>query len=317
VIPFFKSGCRETVKGRKAKKGKVIMNKKKNKFSIANIINILILGAFTFICVYPLWYIFINSFSSPQAINRGVYFIPQEFTLEAYKQMIDIPGLTSSIGIAFARTIIGTLLTLICCSFTAYLLSDRDLPKRKLIYRFFILTMYINAGFIPYYLTISAIGLKNNFLVYVLPAAVQAYFIILIKTYIESIPAELVESAEMDGAGLIKIYYRIILPLSKPILACIVVFAAVNQWNAWADDMYFMQGRKANGLHCLQYLLYTKLQSNVVNSTAGAAAGANMAVSSNSLRMAMSFVTVIPILCVYPYMQRFFTKGIMLGAVKG
>ena len=293
------------------------MNKKKNKFSIGYIINILILGAFTFICVYPLWYIFINSFSSPQAINRGVYFIPQEFTLEAYKQMIDIPGLTSSIGIAFARTIIGTLLTLICCSFTAYLLSDRDLPKRKLIYRFFILTMYINAGFIPYYLTISAIGLKNNFLVYVLPAAVQAYFIILIKTYIESIPAELVESAEMDGAGLIKIYYRIILPLSKPILACIVVFAAVNQWNAWADDMYFMQGRKANGLHCLQYLLYTKLQSNVVNSTAGAAAGANMAVSSNSLRMAMSFVTVIPILCVYPYMQRFFTKGIMLGAVKG
>lgn len=293
------------------------MNKKKNRFSIANIINILILGAFTFICVYPLWYIFINSFSSPQAINRGVYFIPREFTLEAYKQMIDIPGLTSSIGIAFARTIIGTLLTLICCSFTAYLLSDRDLPKRKLIYRFFILTMYINAGFIPYYLTISAIGLKNNFLVYVLPAAVQAYFIILIKTYIESIPAELVESAEMDGAGLIKIYYRIILPLSKPILACIVVFAAVNQWNAWADDMYFMQGRKANGLHCLQYLLYTKLQSNVVNSTAGAAAGANMTVSSNSLRMAMSFVTVIPILCVYPYMQRFFTKGIMLGAVKG
>ncbi len=293
------------------------MNKKKNRFSIANIINILILGAFTFICVYPLWYIFINSFSSPQAINRGVYFIPREFTLEAYKQMIDIPGLTSSIGIAFARTIIGTLLTLVCCSFTAYLLSDRDLPKRKLIYRFFILTMYINAGFIPYYLTISAIGLKNNFLVYVLPAAVQAYFIILTKTYIESIPAELVESAEMDGAGLIKIYYRIILPLSKPILACIVVFAAVNQWNAWADDMYFMQGRKANGLHCLQYLLYTKLQSNVVNSTAGAAAGANMTVSSNSLRMAMSFVTVIPILCVYPYMQRFFTKGIMLGAVKG
>lgn len=291
--------------------------KKKQKFSIANLINVIILGLFTFICIYPLWYIFINSFSSPQAINRGVYIIPMEFTLEAYKQMTDIPGLTSSIGIAFARTIIGTTLTLVCCSFCAYLLADRDLPKRKILYRFFILTMYVNAGFIPYYLTISAIGLKNNFLVYVLPTAVQAYFIILIKTYIESIPGELVESAEMDGAGLIKIYYRIILPLSKPILACIVVFAAVNQWNAWADDMYFMQGRKATSLHCLQYLLYTKLQSNVVTSTAGAAAGANMAVSSNSLRMAMSFITVIPILCVYPYMQRFFTKGIMLGAVKG
>ena len=121
----------------------------------------------------------------------------------------------------------------------------------------------------------------------------------------------------MDGAGLIKIYYRIILPLSKPILACIVVFAAVNQWNAWADDMYFMQGRKANGLHCLQYLLYTKLQSNVVNSTAGAAAGANMAVSSNSLRMAMSFVTVIPILLRVPLYAEILYQGNHAGCRKG
>ena len=152
----------------------------------------------------------------------------------------------------------------------------------------------------------------------ILPTAVQAYFIILIKTYIESIPAELVESAEMDGAGIVKIYARIILPLAKPILACIVVFAAVNQWNAWSDDMFFMQGRKAGNLHCLQYLLYQNLQSNVVSSVgAGAAAGAAVQVSSMSLRMAMSFVTIFPILCVYPFMQRFFTKGIMLGAVKG
>lgn len=291
--------------------------KEKKKNSIANVLNIIIMALFTFVCIYPLWYILINSFSSAQAINRGVYILPEEFTIEAYKEMLQIPGLLSSVGIAFARTIIGTLLTLFCCSFCAYLLADNDLPKRKILYRFFILTMYINAGFIPYYLTISHLGLKNNFLVYVLPSAVQAYFIILIKTYIESIPKELVESAEMDGAGIIKVYARIIIPLAKPILACIIVFAAVNQWNAWADDMYFMQGRKANNLHCLQYLLYTKLQSNVVTSQAGAAAGAIPKVSSQSLRMAMSFITIIPILCVYPYMQRFFTKGIMLGAVKG
>jgi multiple sugar transport system permease protein/putative aldouronate transport system permease protein len=291
--------------------------KKKQKFSIANCINIIVMALFTFICVYPMWYIFINSFSSAHAINLGVYFIPREFTVEAYKEMFNISGLPSSIRIAFLRTILGTLLTLFCSSFCAYLLADRDLPHKKLIYRFFILTMYVNAGFIPYYLTISNLGLKNNFLVYILPGAVQAYFIILIKTYIESIPTELVESAEMDGAGLVKIFFRIILPLSKPILACITVFSAVNQWNAWSDDMYFMQGRKANNLHCLQYLLYTKLQSNIVTSQAGAAAGAAVKVSSQSLRMAMSFFTIIPILCVYPYMQRFFTKGIMLGAVKG
>ncbi|MFR8335535.1 MAG: carbohydrate ABC transporter permease [Eisenbergiella massiliensis] len=247
-----------------------------------------------------------------------MYIIPQEFSTEAYTNLLEIPGLTSSIGIAFARTILGTLLTLLCCSFAAYLLANRDLPCRKLLYRFFIVTMYVNAGFIPYYLLISNIGLKNNFLVYILPYAVQAYFIILIKTYIESIPSELVESAEMDGAGLVKVFFRIILPLAKPILACIVVFAAVNQWNTWSDDMFFMQGRKAANLHCLQYLLYTKLQSNVVSTTgAGAAAGAAVKVTSTTLRMAMSFITVVPILCVYPYMQRFFTKGIMLGAVKG
>ena len=125
------------------------------------------------------------------------------------------------------------------------------------------------------------------------------------------------ESAEIDGAGILKIYARIILPLSKPIIACIAVFAAVNQWNSWADDMYFMQGRKAANLHCLQYVLYTKLQSNIVTTADAAAAGAVPKVSSQSLRMAMSFITIVPILCVYPYMQRYFTKGIMLGAVKG
>lgn len=290
---------------------------KTKKVSIANVINIIVMALLTFICIYPMWYIFINSFSSAHAINLGVYFVPQEFTLEAYKEMFQIAGLPASIKIAFMRTIIGTTLTVFCSSFCAYLLADKDLPRRKLLYRFFILTMYVNAGFIPYYLTISNLGLKNNFLVYVLPTAVQAYFIILIKTYIESIPAELIESAEMDGAGLVKVYIKIILPLAKPILACIVVFAAVNQWNSWADDMYFMQGRKAVDLHCLQYVLYTKLQSNIVTSQAGAAAGAIPKVSSQSLRMAMSFITIVPILCVYPYMQRFFTKGIMLGAVKG
>ncbi len=290
---------------------------KKKKTSFADIINIIVMALFTFACVYPMWYIFINSFSSVHAINVGVYVLPREITFEAYKEMVKIPGLTSSIFIAFARTIIGTLLTIACSSFCAYLLADRDLPVRKVLYRFFILTMYVNAGFIPYYLTISKIGLKNNFLVYVLPAAVQAYFIILIKTYIESIPGELVESAEIDGAGILKIYARIILPLSKPIIACIAVFAAVNQWNSWADDMYFMQGRKAANLHCLQYVLYTKLQANIVTTADAAAAGAVPKVSSQSLRMAMSFITIVPILCVYPYMQRYFTKGIMLGAVKG
>lgn len=113
------------------------MSKKKNRITFAGIINAIILGLFTLICVYPLWYIFINSWSSPAAVNRGVYIIPQEFSTEAYTNLLEIPGLTSSIGIAFARTILGTLLTLLCCSFAAYLLANRDLPCRKLLVPFF------------------------------------------------------------------------------------------------------------------------------------------------------------------------------------
>ena len=287
------------------------------KWTVHEAIICVVVGLFAFMCIYPLWYIFINSFSQPAAVNRGVFLIPEQFTTEAYKEMMNIAGLTSSIWISFARTILGTILTLACSSFAAYLLSNRDLPVRKFLYRFFIITMYVNAGFIPYYLLISTINLKNNFFVYVLPTAVQAYFLILIKTYIEGIPAELTEAAEIDGAGIVRTYWQIILPLSKPIIATIAVFAAVNQWNAWSDDMFFMQGRKSANLHCLQYLLYQKLQQNAVSTAAGAAAGQAVKVSSTTLRMAMSFVTVVPILCVYPYMQRYFTKGIMLGAVKG
>ena len=289
----------------------------RDKWTVHEVIICVIVGLFAFLCVYPMWYIFINSFSPPTAVNRGVFLIPTQITTEAYREMLKIPGLTSSVWIAVARTLSGTCLTLACSSFAAYLLANKNLPARKLLYRYFIITMYVNAGFIPYYLLISTINLKNNFLVYILPSAVQAYFLILIKTYIEGIPSELTEAAEIDGAGLLRIYWQIILPLSKPIIATIAVFAAVNQWNAWSDDMFFMQGRKSNNLHCMQYLLYQKLQQNAVSTAAGAAAGAAMKVSTTTLRMAMSFVTIVPILCVYPYMQRYFTKGIMLGAVTG
>jgi multiple sugar transport system permease protein/putative aldouronate transport system permease protein len=179
--------------------------------------------------------------------------------------------------------------------------------------------MYINAGFIPYYLVISNIGLRNNFLVYILPSAISAYYMILIKTYIESMPMPLWESAEIDGAGILRIYASIIVPLAKPILACIIVFSAVSQWNSWADDFFFMMGTKARNLHCLQFLLYTSLQSNIAAAVkgGGAAAGAAIKINPTTLRMAMTFFTVLPILCVYPFMQRYFTKGIMLGAIKG
>ena len=292
---------------------------RKRRITILDILNIIILSLFTLICIYPLYYILINSFSTPGEVAKGVFFFPTEFSLEAYLNVIKLPGLGSSVFISVMRAVTGSLLSMLCCSFVAFLLSNKDMPAKKIFYRFFIFTMYVNAGFIPYYILISSIGLKNNFLVYILPTAISGFFIILVKTYIESMPEALLESAEIDGAGILTIFTRIILPLAKPILACIIVFAAVNQWNAWADDLFFMQGSHARNLHCLQFILYQNLQSNIAAAVQGgsAAAGAAIKVTSTTLRMAMTFITVLPILCVYPYMQRFFTKGIMLGAVKG
>lgn len=168
------------------------MSKKKNRITFAGIINAIILGLFTLICVYPLWYIFINSWSSPAAVNRGVYIIPQELFHRGLYESAGNSGPDLQYRHRLCPYDTWNAAYAAVRSFAAYLLANRDLPCRKLLYRFFIVTMYVNAGFIPYYLLISNIGLKNNFLVYILPYAVQAYFIILIKTYIESIPSELV-----------------------------------------------------------------------------------------------------------------------------
>jgi len=250
---------------------------------------------------------------------RGTYFFPTEFSFESYKDLWYIPGITSSVFISVLRTVIGSLTTMLFSSFVAYMVTQKDLPMKKAIYRFIIFTMYVNAGFIPYYIVVTSIGLRNNFLVYILPTAIGAFFIILIKTYIESIPSAMWESAEIDGAGVVMIFFKIVMPLAKPILACIVIFAAVNQWNSWADNLFFIHGSRGRNLHTLQFLLYQNLVSNMGTGMARdtAAAGAAMQVSPTTLRMAMTFVTVLPILCVYPFMQRYFSKGIMLGAVKG
>lgn len=282
-------------------------------------LNVLVLGVFALSCIYPLWYLFINSLSSPTAFIKGVFFLPVDLTFNAYSNLRNISGINSAIFISIARTVSGSLLVTLCSSFAAYIITRRNLPCRKLLYRFFIGTMYVGGGFIPYYLLINALHLRNNFLVYIVPGAVSAFNMILVKTYIEQMPGALWESAEIDGAGVMTIYWNIIIPLAKPILACLIIFAAVGQWNSWTDDLFFMIGSKAKDLHCLQFLLYKNLQQTTSAAVRSgiASAGAELDVTPVTLRMAMTCITVLPILCVYPFMQKYFSKGIMLGAIKG
>ncbi|HIS20329.1 MAG TPA: carbohydrate ABC transporter permease [Candidatus Spyradocola merdavium] len=280
-------------------------------------LNFFLLIVFAFLCVYPLYFIFINSISGADAVVRGVYILPEDFSLEFYKSLLQMPNIPNSIVVSVARTVLGTALTVICSSFLGYMVTQSELPMRKWVYRFVVATMYFNAGLIPWYILMVNLGLKNNFLLYILPSAVGAYYVVLSKTYIESIPASVEESAKIDGAGVLTIYARLILPMSMPIIACLIVFCAVNQWNAWSDNFYLVSDPK---LSTLQYQLYMNLaneSSNVTNTTSSSSLLRSKATTELGLRYALSMLTVLPIILVYPFMQKYFVKGIMLGAVKG
>lgn len=279
-------------------------------------VNLIVLLLFTALCFYPIWFFLINSFSAPRAIAQGVYLLPKSITTYNYTSLFkEVDNLLPAFKISFLRTVLGTILTCALSSFTAFMVTQRELPFRKFIYRFVVITMYINAGTIPWFLTMKLYHLSNNFLLYIIPSAITAFFVILLKTYFESIPEELQESAEMDGAGIMTVFLRVILPLSKPVLASVAVFSAVNQWNSWYDN--FMLVSK-DTLQTVQYLLYLYLTKNTaVTGNTAVSAMATMKTSPMSIRITITMVTMVPIVIVYPLMQKYFVKGIMLGAVKG
>ena len=223
--------------------------------------------------------------------------------------------------VSIARTLLGTALMVLASAFVGYLVTKQEMWHRKFWYRFLVITMYFNAGIIPWYLNMSMLGLTNNFMAYIIPGIVAPYNIILVKTYIESIPAELEESAFMDGASYMTIFRKIIWPLSKPILATIAIFGAVGHWNSFTDSLILMQN--APELYTLQHRLYIYLQgasnlSALFNSGTGISETTMTSMMNTKvIKYTISMVSIIPILLVYPFMQRYFEKGIKLGAVKG
>ena len=290
---------------------------------IFNIFNYGFFLLFTFLCLYPLWYVACYSLSTPElASTQGVTFWPLGVTLSNFRQVFALEGLFHSMFISVMRTVIGTLSTVISCMWLGYVFTKEKMPARKFLYRFMIITMYIGGGMIPTYLVYRSYGLLNTFAVYILPSLVSAYYVILIKTYGEQLPASLEESALIDGAGPIVIFTRIILPLSMPIVATIAIFAAVGQWNAWFDNHIYTFNNK--NLTTMQYMLYNYLNeaqrlANELKNNPNVAAVMNKknTLTPNAVRMTVTMITVLPVLIIYPIFQRYIVKGIMIGAVKG
>ncbi len=289
---------------------------------IVNAVIILVFSVFTLLCIFPFYYLFINTISDNDLVSSGaVNFYPQGIHFNNYIALRNVSDLGSSALVTVARTIIGTALMVLTSAWAGYLVTKQKMWHKSLWYRLLVITMYFNAGLVPWYMNMMMLGLTNNFLAYIIPGMVAPYNIILVKTYIESIPAALEESAVIDGAGPFKVFLSIIWPLSIPILATIAIFGAVGNWNSFQDSLLLMSNRP--DLYTLQHRLYTYLNtsSNLGALMSGSGGVSTQAVqnmlNTKVIKYTISMVTIIPILLVYPFMQRYFVKGIMLGAVKG
>lgn len=277
------------------------------------------------LCVYPFYYVVINTISANDASANGlVNFLPQGLHFKNYTSAFkNIEGLFTAFEVSVARTVIGTVCTVFASAYLGFLFTQEKMWHRKLWYRMIVATMYFNAGIIPWYLTMKELHLNNNFLCYILPVVVSPFNLILTKTFVESIPKELQEAAEIDGASVMKVFFKIIIPVIKPIMATVAIFSAVNQWNAFQDTLLLVTNSK---LYPLQYVLYQYLQkassmASMAKSSSGSmsslAAAAQTTATATSVRMTVTVIVVLPIMLVYPFFQRYFVKGIMIGAVKG
>ena len=253
------------------------------------------------------------------AAKGGVYFWPRVFTLDNYKEVFSDGSITKAYLITVSRTVVGTFLSLIITSLAAYSLKQKDLPGRKILTILITFTMLFSGGMIPTYIQYKNLNLINSFWVLVVPSLVSVTYLLMMRTHFESIPDSLEESAQLDGCGYFRIYFDIMLPLSKPVIAVVGLYTAVNHWNDWYSGAFYMTSSKLWPVQTvLQQMLSRAMASQKeIKTVAQAIAQNTNSVTSDSLKMAAVIITIVPILCVYPFVQKYFTQGTMLGAVKG
>lgn len=303
------------------KKARLLEIKSDSQEKLFHLINYTIFLLFALVCFYPFYFLFISTFSRNDFVELGkIIFYPIGIHFQNYLNMLKIKRLGGAAMISLLRTISGSLICLFGSSYLAYLFTKQTMWCRKLLYRLTIATMYFSAGLIPTYLNIKMLGLMNTFWVYIIPGVISVYNMILIKTFIESLPASLEESAEIDGAGYVRRYFYLIMPLSVPILATVLLFSVVGHWNAFMDTLLYVSDYR---LFSLQYLLY-EYYNNAASVAASVTAQIDQSlldqatkVSETALKYTITMVTIIPVICVYPFVQRFYVKGMIIGAVKG
>ena len=306
------------VKERVYKKNQLMVGStgRKQRKHVFDWINVTLMVLFAVMSVYPLIYVLAGSFSEgADYIKGGIYLFPRIFSLENYEVVIKDIRLWKSFGITIARTVLGTITAVIYTAIVAYAMSRPNLLAKKAIYRFFIFTMFFGGGLIPYFWVINFLGLFDSFFVYIIPALFSVYNMLVFVNFFKTIPEEIHESAVMDGASEFRIFFKITLPLSGPVISTIALWIAVGHWNSFFDTMIYTSNEN---LWSLQYYLM-----KVVNEASLPPAGVGLPyellekVAPETVSLAAIIVSVIPVFILYPLILKTLTKGVVIGSLKG
>jgi putative aldouronate transport system permease protein len=299
-------------------KSKTIKIKRSRGTLIFDTVNYVIMIIICFLCLYPIWYVIVNSLNDAKdAMMGGIYWWPRKFSLENYIAVFEDSAVVQAFKITIGKTVLGTIINVLFTAMVAYPLSKTRLVGRKYYMAMGTITMFFAGGLIPTFLLFKSINLLNNFLVYIIPAAFNFFNLLIFINFFREIPAALEESAQIDGGNDFTIFRKIILPLSKPVLATIALFAGVGQWNDYFGGLMYMTNRV--DLEPIQTFLYRMVAQVQSSQVAGSISAANITASdttSTSIKLAAMVITTLPICCVYPFLQKYFVKGMMVGAVK-
>lgn len=314
----------------KAKTQKAVVSNKIRKESpgerVFDFFNVIFLIAVSIIAVYPLWHVLCTSLSNATEIatRNGVLLYPVgkgggfEVTLSAYKKMLTHPLIVPAYGNTIFIVVVSTALNIVMTSICAYVLSREKYMLKKAFTLIVMFTMFFNGGLIPTYIVYTKmLGLNNSYLALILPGAISVYNMIIMRTNFESIPITLSEAASLDGAGHMRMLFQIVLPLSKAIIAVMVLYYGVSHWNDWFQAAIYLQDREKFPLQLILKEILIQNDTNAMADASSAAAAADMADIGETIKYATIVFATVPILCVYPFLQRYFTKGVMVGAVKG
>ncbi len=299
------------------------MKIKKSKGRIVfEVVNYTILGLLALMCIFPFIHLLAVSFSADEFTSKGaVFLLPKGFTLQAYEYLAQKKEFFTALGISVLRTVIGTAISLIVIVMTAYPLSKTDgrFKGRTVFTWFFLITMFLGGGLFATYFLYKQLGLLNSFLVYILPGACDVWFVLMLMNFFRGIPKEIEEAALIDGAGQFSVLFKLYIPLAMPSIATIILFTAIGQWNSWFDGIMFMNDPSK---YPLQSYLYTMIISSDPTKQSGFTLTPEQLealknIGGKNLQSAQIFLGILPIALVFPFLQRFFVKGITVGSVKG